>query len=203
MTRLFIRTFLFDPKNPQSQEHAHDAEPVMTAPLLLLGVLTLVSGYVVFDAVGEALGFPGGIAKFVYETEPEPFHFPWNVAIASTVIALASIGAGYWAWAAEMKPARRAGEMFRPVYLLLLNRYYIDDIYQWVINRLVLAGGGIIAWFDRNIVNDTAVDGTAGLGYFAGFEFKFLQTGKLPNYALAIASGVIIISILFLALEVY
>ena len=40
-------------------------------------------------------------------------------------------------------------------------------------------------------MNDTGVDGSAGLGVFAGFEMKFLETGKLPNYALAIVAGVI------------
>jgi NADH-quinone oxidoreductase subunit L len=91
--------------------------------------------------------------------------------------------------------------MFRPVYQVLYNRYYIDDAYQWVINRIVLTLGKIVAWFDRNIVNDTAVDGTAGLGVFAGFEMKFLETGKLPNYALAIVAGVIALAVLLLVLK--
>ena len=50
-------------------------------------------------------------------------------------------------------------------------------------------------------MNDTGVDGSAGLGYFAGYELKFTETGKLPNYALAIAGGVVVIAILFLVLE--
>ena len=64
------------------------------------------------------------------------------------------------------------------------------------------AGGAVIGWFDRNVVNDTAVDGSAGLGVFAGFGMKFLETGKLPNYALAISLGVIVISIVFLVVSV-
>jgi NADH-quinone oxidoreductase subunit L len=94
------------------------------------------------------------------------------------------------------------GDMFRPVYRLLFNRFYIDEIYQWVINNVILVLGRILAWFDRNIVNDTGVDGSGAMGYLAGFELKFLETGKLPNYALAIASGVVIISIVFLLVTV-
>jgi len=59
-----------------------------------------------------------------------------------------------------------------------------------------------IAWFDRNIVNDTGVDGSARLGVFAGFGMKFLETGKLPNYALAIVTGVIVLAIVFLVVRV-
>jgi NADH-quinone oxidoreductase subunit L len=201
MTRLFIRTFLFDPRDRPSWGHAHDAEPLMTLPLIVLAVLTVIGGFVVFEFVGEALGFPGGFGEFVFFEEPEGFDFAWGVAILSTVLAVGGIVAGWYFWSNHAEPARRAGETLRPVYQTLYNRYYIDDAYQWVINRVVLTLGAAVAWFDRNIVNDTAVDGSAGLGVFAGFEMKFLETGKLPNYALAIVAGVIALAVLLLVLR--
>ena len=202
MTRLYIRTFLGKPADHHVQEHAHDCEPVMTVPLVLLAALTLVAGLVSFDSVGEALGFPGGFGKFVFLEEAEAFHFPWDVAILSSVVAVAGIAAGVYTWSGEAALARRAAETLRPVYLMLSNKYYMDDLYQWVVNRVVLALGGIIAWFDRNVVNDTAVDGSAALGVFSGFGMKFLETGKLPNYALGISLGVIVIAIVFMVVRV-
>ena len=202
MTRLYVRTFTGRPRDHHAHEHAHDAEPVMTVPLLLLAALTLVAGFVAFDGVGEALGFPGGFGKFVFFEEPEAFHFPWDVAIISTIAALAGITVGVYAWSGEARPARRAAEALRPAYLTLANKYYMDDLYQWVINRVVLTAGAVIAWFDRNVVNDTAVDGSAGLGVFSGFQMKFLETGKLPNYALGISLGVIVIAIVFMVVRV-
>jgi len=201
MTRLFVRTFLFATRDRASWAHAHDAEPVMTWPLLPLAVLTLIGGFVVFSFVGEALVFPGGFGEFVFSEEPEEFKFAWDIAILSTVAAVAGVVVGWYVWANSAEPARRAGETFSPVYRLLANRYYIDDAYQWVIDRVVLTLGRIVAWFDRNIVNDTAVDGSAGLGVFAGFGMKFLETGKLPNYALAIVAGVIGLAVLLLVLR--
>jgi len=201
MTRLYIRTFLFDPRDRPSWGHAHDAEPLMTVPLLILAVLTVIGGFVVFEFVGEALGFPGGFGEFVFTEEAEGFDFAWGVGILSTVLAVGGIVAGWYFWSNKAEPARRAGETLRPVYQTLYNRYYIDDAYQWVINRVVLTLGAVVAWFDRNIVNDTAVDGSASLGVFAGFEMKFLETGKLPNYALAIVAGVIALAVLLLMLK--
>jgi len=58
MTRLFVRTFLFEARDRVAWGHSHDAEPLMTLPLVLLAVLTAVGGFVVFGFVGEALGFP-------------------------------------------------------------------------------------------------------------------------------------------------
>lgn len=201
MTRLYVRTFLFEPRDRHVWEHAHDAEPAMTVPLLLLAGLTLVAGLVVFDRVGDAMGFPGGFGKFVFFEEPEKFKFNWDIAIISTLLAGGGLVAGWFIWSEQAAPAQRLGETFRPLYRLLYNRYYIDDIYQFGIDHIVLAAGSVLAWFDRNIVNDTAVDGSAGLGYFTGFGMKFLETGKLPNYALAIATGVVVMAVLLLALK--
>jgi NADH-quinone oxidoreductase subunit L len=201
MTRVVILTFLGEPRDREAHQHAHDAEPVMTVPLLLLAVLTVVAGFVVFDGVGEALGFPGGIGKFVFLEEPEAFSFPWDVAVLSTVAAVAGLAGGFYLWSGAAEPARRAGELFRPAYEILKRKFFMDDVYQWAIDRVVLVAGGAIAWFDRNVVNDTGVDGTAGLGVFTGFGMKFLETGKLPNYAMAIVTGVIVLAIVFMVVR--
>jgi NADH-quinone oxidoreductase subunit L len=202
MTRLTVRTFFFAPRNREAAHHAHDAEPLMTAPLILLAILAVIGGFVVFPVVGEALGFPGGFGEFVFFDEPEKFDFDIGIALISTILAGGGLVVGLIFWSEDAQPARRMGEMFRPVYLLLYNRFYIDDIYQWVINNIILTLGKLLAWFDRNIVNDTGVDGPAGIAYVTGFGAKLLETGKLPNYALAISLGVIVISIVFLLVVV-
>ena len=204
ITRLTIRTFFFPPRNPDAAHHAHDAELAMTLPLILLAFLAVVGGLVVFDFVGEALAFPGGFGQFVFifEDGPEEFEFSTSIAAISTILAAGGVVVGYIFWAEDARPAKRMGEMFRPVYLLLYNRFYIDDLYQWVINNIILTLGKIVAWFDRNIVNDTGVDGPAGLTYLTGFGLKFLETGKLPNYALAISAGFIVMTIVFLLVVV-
>jgi NADH-quinone oxidoreductase subunit L len=202
MMRVVILTFLGQPRDREAQEHAHDAEPVMTLPLLVLAALTVVAGFVVFNGVGEALGFPGGFGEFVFVAEPESFHFPWDVAILSTLSAVVGLAAAFYFWSGAAEPARRAADRFRPAYETLKRKYFMDDIYQWAINRVVLVAGAVIAWFDRNVVNDTGVDGSAGLGVFSGFGMKFLETGKLPNYALGIMTGVIVLAIVLMVVQV-
>src|SRR3990170_4924025 len=201
MTRVVILTFFGEPRGRPAPRHAPPPEPARTAPLLLLAALTLVAGFVAFDGVGEALGFPGCIGKFVFLEEPEAFHFPWDVAVLSTLAAVAGLAGGYYFWSGDATPARRAAELFRPVYVTLQRKFFMDDIYQWAIDRVVLVAGGVIAWFDRAVVNDTGVNGSAWLGVFAGFEMKFLETGKLPNYALAIVGGVIVLAAVFMVVR--
>jgi NADH-quinone oxidoreductase subunit L len=198
MTRLYIRTFLFAPRNREAAAHAHDAPPVMTVPLLLLAAFSVVAGFVVFEGVGEALGLPGGFGEFVFTEEPEEFKFSAGIALLSTLLAGGGVVLGWLIWQGDAAPAERLAQTFRPLYLLFRNRFYVDDIYQWAINNIVLVLGNIVAWFDRNVVNDTGVDGSAGVAYFAGYEIRYSQTGRLPNYALGISMGVVGLAALFL-----
>src|SRR5262249_16485668 len=81
------------------------------------------------------------------------------------------------------------------IYALVSNKFYFDDLYQAMVNFVVLGFGRVISWFDRQIVNDTGVEGTARLTGFAGYRLKFHETGKVPNYALVIAAGVVLLAV--------
>ncbi len=201
ITRVFILTFLGQPRDAHAAEHAHESPPAMSLPLLALAVLTLVAGFVVFDGVGEALGFPGGITELIYLHEPHAFHFDFAVAAGSTALVVAGIGAAWYGWAVRTDLPRLAMERLRPVHALLVNKYYLDDFYQAVIDRVVLGGSRLLAWFDRNVVNDTGVDGAAAATGFMGYLLKFQQTGRLPNYALAIVVGVVALALVAFSLK--
>jgi len=196
MTRLVLLIFTGEPRNRHAYEHAHDAPPTMSVPLVLLAVLTMVAGFVAFDAVGKALGFPGGIGEFVFVGgHPEAFTVSGGVMALSIVLAVGGVIGGLYIWGGQALPARRLAETFPWAYRTLRNKYYMDDIYQALIDRVVLTFSAVVAWFDRNVVNDTGVDGTAAIPRATGFVLKFHETGKLPNYALGIAVGVIVLAV--------
>ncbi len=201
MTRLFILTFLGEAKDAEAAERAHESPATMWVPLALLAVLTLVTGFVVFDQVGRAMGFPGGIGEIIFLGEPEVFNFNIGVAAASSELVALGIVAGWFAWAVRPKVPQRVAERLRPVHAMLVNKYYLDDFYQAVIDRVVLAGSRVLAWFDRNVVNDTGVDGTAQTTSFVSYLLKFQQTGRLPNYALAIVIGIVALALVAFSLK--
>ena len=80
---------------------------------------------------------------------------------------------------------------------MLAAKYYVDELYQWVIDRIVLVLGRLVATFDRVVVNDTAVDGSADSVKSSGFRIKFMQTGRIYNYGMAMAAGVIALSLIW------
>ena len=95
----------------------------------------------------------------------------------------------------QAERAERARAWAPELHALLVNRYYIDHLYEATVNRVVVGLASIVAWFDKKVVNETGVDGSAqSLGYL-GLRLKFLQTGRIPNYALAMAVGMIAIAL--------
>ena len=63
------------------------------------------------------------------------------------------------------------------MHRILLNKYYMDGLYQWVIDRVALAFSGFVALFDRAVVNDRAVDGSAMAVRLTGWWLRLTQTG--------------------------
>jgi NADH-quinone oxidoreductase subunit L len=201
MTRVFILTFLGEPKDGEAHEHAHEGPPTMWAPLVILAFLSFFAGLIIFDQIGELLGFPGGVGEVIFTHEPHALDFDWWIAIGSSLLVLLGIGAGWYAWAVRTELPQTVQQRVPWLHALFVNKYYLDDIYQGIIDNVVLAGARVLAWFDRNVVNDTGVDGPAYATGFAGYLLKFQQTGKLPNYALGIIVGVVALTVVAFALK--
>jgi NADH-quinone oxidoreductase subunit L len=195
-TRLVLLTFWGEPRDHHAYEHAHESPWIMAGPLVFLAVLAATSGFVIFHSVGAAFGFPGGILETVYTEEPELFHFDPVFAATAVGMSLAGIGIGFVYWWGDGQRAVRARAWAPELHALLVNRYYIDDLYQGIIDRVVLGLGNIVATFERHVVNESGVDGGSQLIGWFGLRLKFLQTGQIPNYALAMAVGVVVLAVM-------
>jgi len=109
---------------------------------------------------------------------------------------LVGIAGGFYFWGGAAERAKAVGEKMPQVYSLLRNKFYMDDAYQWVIDRVVLVVAGVVSWYDRVIVNDTGVNGTADATRFSSFLLKFHETGLMPNYALLMTVGVVVLAVI-------
>ncbi|OAI38768.1 hypothetical protein AYO38_09050 [bacterium SCGC AG-212-C10] len=193
-TRLFIRTFMGEPQDYHVHDHAKESPFVMTGPLLFLCLLAIVSGFLVFHGFGKALGFPGGITEFIFlpGEHPHRYHIDWAFAAGSVALGVIGIFSGAWMyWRGSLARSTQLAQWQPGVYDMLKNKFYFDDLYQYGIDRGVLGISFVVSWFDRYVVNDTGVDGSAQTTGYLGHILKYLQTGKVPNYAMGIAIGVV------------
>ena len=192
MTRLCWLVF-FGKLKPEN-ETVHEAPFVMTGPIALLGILTLVFGFTAPDWLDNVLGLPGeatGFGSFVLD-KADSFHEHVVLAAVSSVVALVGIVFGLALYRQGMSLPGSVERGLAPVRKLAANKYYLDDAYQWTIDRVVLGIGGATAWFDRHVVNDAGVDGT---GLFTAKMSRILrrhQTGQVSNYVLGITVGTLI-----------
>jgi NADH-quinone oxidoreductase subunit L len=75
----------------------------------------------------------------------------------------------------------------------LFNRYWIDELYCWLMDKLIIAVAFFLGMFDREVI-DGIVNGVGRGTTLAGDWLRGLQTGRIPSYALAVAGGLLIIA---------
>jgi len=182
-----------------TREHLHESPWVVTLPLVLLAIPSMVIGWPVVGSVlfGDYFGNAVYVAPAhdVLARLGEHYHGPWAFVLhglQSPILGLAAAGV-MLAWYLYLKqpelPARlreRAGWL----YTLLVNKYYLDAF-----NERVIAGGsralGGLLWRggDVAIIDGAAVNGSARLvGWLAGVA-RGLQSGYLYHYAFATIIG--------------
>ena len=189
MARMVWLTFLGSPRSHDS-ERAHESPALMTAPLLLLAIFSLTLGAVAIDWGSAYHGFA------YWLTEHEKFHIvPW-LTIASLVLAFGGVAVGWHIYGRREyaeQPHHAIAQRFPAIHRILLNKYYMDDLYQWMIDHIALVFSRFIALFDRAVVNDRAVDGSALAVRLTGWWLRLTQTGRLQNYGAAMAAGAIVL----------
>lgn len=171
-----------------ANEQVHESPRVMVIPMALLALGTAFLGLIVLEFGGNYEGF----ISFLSSGE-HGFDFNALLTVASAAVALGGFGLG---WAVYRRHAISTEALILKygwLHRLLVNKYYLDDLYQQVIDRVVLAFSGRVALFDRVVVNDGGVNGIARSVWRSGYRIRYLETGALQNYALGIALSVVVI----------
>lgn len=183
-------------------EKPHESPWVVTLPLVLLAIPSVIVGYFTIEPMLFGDFFSGVI--FV-DTEAHPameelagaFHGSLAMAehaLTSTVFYLAMGGvataAVFYLWLPQI-PATIA-RIFKPIKTLLDNKYYMDDFNQAVFGRgAQLIGGGLWKGGDQGLIDGFIVNGSARVvAWFSGVVRHF-QTGYLYHYAFAMILGVV------------
>ena len=195
--------------------HGHGEEPhespwVVTVPLLLLAIPSVVIGYLTIgplvhgDFFKDAIFVNGDLHPAMKELSGA-FHGATAMALhafstAPFWLAVAGVALSYYMY--MINPALPAAikRMFHPVYVLLENKYYMDWINENILARLT-RGLGSVLWKvgDQTLIDGTAVNGSARLvGVFAAITRRF-QTGYLYHYALAMIMGLFLFLTWFVA----
>ncbi len=169
MFRLLFMTFYGQSRvDHHTEHHIHESPNSMIAPLVILAIGSIVSGYVGFPAW---LGGNNAFERFlepVFEPLPIP-HAPEaeyshmveaGMAAVSVAVALIGFSLAYSKYCKRSWEEPREVRMYGPFYRVFLNKWYIDELYDVLfVNRAKDAGVGM--WkFDAKVV-DGLVNGSA------------------------------------------
>jgi NADH-quinone oxidoreductase subunit L len=182
--------------------HLHDAPPAMAFALVTLAVGSVIAGYV---GIPHALGGHNQLAAWLAPS----FQAPGSAAEAvaepdvalegmlmgvSSAIALAGIGLAVFVWLKRRDVADRMAARYGGLHRLLLNKYYVDEVYDAAVVQPIRIASQEMLWrrLDAGVV-DGAVNGTGALVAGAAATLRRLQSGSVRVYAGSMFVGVVMI----------
>ena len=191
-----------------AREHLHETPAVVTVPLVLLAIPSMVVGWIFVEPMlygshyGEqhrrstatttcsrrmAASWHGAAAMVTHAFVTAPF---W-LALGGFVVA-------WFLWFLRPDIPARIAQALGAVHTVLTRKYYFDDLYESVLAALGRAvGGGLWQVGDVRLIDGLMVNGSArGVGWLSGVVRR-IQTGLLYHYAFAMILGLLLLVSLF------
>ena len=180
MARLLIIAFLGESRSPHE---AHEVDAFMRWPMIMLILLTIVSG---------AWGYFGGFSVWINEGIPHHETIDWTVAGTSTVLALIAFAAAYQIYGRHSLRSAMQARSFGFLYRVVYHKFYIDELYGYFRERLVYGTALILKWVDEKIFDNIMI----GLGAYALATSDLLTesaNGQAQRYVVVFYTGVLIL----------
>jgi NADH-quinone oxidoreductase subunit L len=182
--------------------HLHESPGIMTVPLMILAVLSVIGGFIGFPIIEGANKFaeflapvfapPAGFPK-AHEAAHHAVSFEVAMMIVSLVIAGLGIFLAYRMYIKNPALPDRLAERYKTPYRTLLNKYWVDEIYHFLFVRSALWVSLLFWRFVDDLIVDGIVNGVAVLFRGGSEACKRLQTGNVQSYALSILIGIVLI----------
>jgi proton-translocating NADH-quinone oxidoreductase chain L len=200
MFRMWFMTFS---GNPMSEHHAHESPRIMTAPLMVLAGLAVVSGFALFmgsgyrqfiERWGDTLPSPeheslGAIAADVFAS-------PFTYLVLGVVIVGILLAYRIY-YVPGFDRSRFAAGIPGKFLRALENRWYISKFYDDFAVTVVYGFSKLADVFDRRVI-DGAVNGFAYLGARTGNVIRKAQSGNVQRYASLVVVAIVVLLLFIL-----
>ena len=175
--------------DPDHRRRPQEVPYVMWGPLVFLAIISVFAGLIPFGHFVSATG------------ESYDIHIDWSVATTSIVAAVIGISLATWMYAGKEWPvADKLERTFPKLHKAALNRFYIDDAWQYFTHKIVFrCFSRPIAWFDRHVVDNTFNLLAWGTNE-AAESIRPWQSGDVRGYATWFISGAVALLLALLLL---
>ena len=204
--------------------HLHDAPPAMALALIVLAIGSILAGYIGIphalgghnalaawlepslsapaeagaaatqDAATAAAGETAADGELAAGGDAEAIALERTLMAVSSGIAFLGIAIASFIWLKRRDLAAALARSFAPIHRLLLNKYYVDELYDATVVQpiKVVSREGLWRRFDVLVI-DGAVNGTAAVVAGSAATLRRLQTGSVRAYAGSLFIGVVLI----------
>jgi NADH-quinone oxidoreductase subunit L len=177
--------------------HLSEAPKVMLIPMIPLGILAIVSGFLVNSPFHLGPISAHWFSRLLMEGKEFHAHsIDYILALTSTAIAVSGILLAWLVY--DLKVIKPETLTFQPLYKIVHRKYYMDDLYENLVTKRIFVDGifKFFDWLDRVIV-DGVVDGIGWFGRNTGKLFVKIQSGQVQQYGMMITFGIAIISLFY------
>ncbi len=227
MWRLMNMTFYGKSRTaPDVAAKVQESAPAMTVPLIVLAAGSVLAGWLgtpkLWGMSGWFRGFETWLepafASAAVEAAHEGAHdasIEWILMGVSVAIALIGVGIARWFYHKRPEIADSLEARLRPLHSVLLNKWYVDELYDFLfVNGFAKGGGRVLGAFDRSVI-DGGVNGAGWLTRFSSsvsiwwdtwiidgavrlssllvklssYPVRIVQTGRVQAYALFVVVG--------------
>lgn len=213
--RAIFITFFGPYRTPEEAEHPEESTSWMTIPLILLTVGAVFAGYVGVtfawggDHAFAGLFVPGGRFQAFLAAPLESYHnalaqmpghaeghaawLPWLAG----GLAIVGIAAAWFVYLRKPSLAEAAARATGPVYRLVYNKYFIDELYDLLVVGAVWSAGLFFYFFDRYVIDGLVFTVTL-IPRLIGLFSRYAQRGAVQGYALYMValSALVILAVL-------
>lgn len=200
MTRLMALTF-WGGSRVSKHVHPHESPAMMTGPLIVLAILSVVGGWVgIPHVIAQYIGHVPNVLENwlepVIRAVPNMAHAEemqeWAMMGISVALAAISATTAFVLYVRAPELPKKLAQNFSFAHKALFNKYYVDEFYFGsIINPLVSFSKNVWYYIDVNLIDKTTyfvTDLVRGAGSFA----KTLQNGNIQQYAMYVALGLVI-----------
>ncbi len=190
---------------PEVEHEVHESGSKMTRPMWVLAFFSIVTGYLSWPSpLGGRQLFDQYLGPVFKSSEsllrsatarpaPHELSGPSLVGLSFAATVIGILLTCWFYWLSPDLPERLAGR-FSNFYRLLVNKYYVDELYNWVLVRPVRVGSDRLLWraMDAGAIDSLLVNGTAKATASAGNALRRIQSGNLRSYAAWILLGAVL-----------
>jgi NADH-quinone oxidoreductase subunit L len=170
----------------------HDAPPAMALVLIVLAVGSVAAGYVGLGGRFERFLEPSFSPQAADATAEGGLEV--TLMVVSSIVALVGIAIAVFFFLTNRRASEAVARRFSGAYRLLMNKYYVDEIYDAAIVQPIRIASTEGLWKVVDVrVIDGAVNGVGGTVAGTSQVLRRVQTGSVRTYAASLFLGVVLI----------